>query len=110
MLLITGGTGFVGGYVLQALEGKMPRSEICIFSRSSSRLDRFRSLGYSTAPGNVTNSDDVQRAMQGVDQVIHLVAIIREIKNKGQTFRRYHGARHRKRGASGQRSRRQTIY
>ena len=31
MLLITGGSGFVGGYILEALEGKMPRNEIRIF-------------------------------------------------------------------------------
>ena len=52
MLLITGGTGFVGGYVLEALEGKMLRREIRIFSRSSPRLAKLRSLGYSTAPGS----------------------------------------------------------
>jgi uncharacterized protein YbjT (DUF2867 family) len=86
MLLITGGTGFVGGYILEALEGKMPRSEIRIFSHKSARLDRLRSLGYSTATGSVTNPDEVRRAMQGVDWVIHLVAIIREVKGKGQTF------------------------
>src|SRR6266571_6837056 len=86
MLLITGGTGFVGGYILEALEGKLPRSEIRIFSRASADLDTLHSLGYSTATGSVTHPDEVQRAMQGVDHVIHLVAIIREVKRKGQTF------------------------
>src|SRR4051794_25215202 len=86
MLLITGGTGYVGGYILEALEGKMPRKEIRIFSREGKDLEKLRSLGYSTAAGSVTNPDEVRHAMQGVDQVIHLVAIIRETKNKGQTF------------------------
>ncbi|MEO8287700.1 MAG: NAD(P)H-binding protein [Chloroflexota bacterium] len=86
MLLITGGTGYVGGYILEALEGKMPRSEIRVFSREGADIDKLRSLGYSVATGSVTNLDEVRRAMQGVDQVIHLVAIIRESRKKGQTF------------------------
>lgn len=86
MLLITGGTGFVGGYILEALEGKMPRNEIKIMSRAGADLDKLRSQGYNTSAGSVTNSGDVQKAMQGVDRVIHLVAIIREVPSKGQTF------------------------
>lgn len=86
MLLITGGTGYVGGYILEALEGKMPRKEIRIFSREGADLDKMRTMGYSVAAGSVTNPDELRKAMQGVDQVIHLVAIIREEKAKGQTF------------------------
>jgi NADH dehydrogenase len=86
MLLITGGTGYVGGYVLEALEGKVPRSEIRVMARQGANLDKLRGLGYSTAVGSVTNLEQVHRAMQGVDKVIHLVAIIREVKKRGQTF------------------------
>jgi uncharacterized protein YbjT (DUF2867 family) len=86
MLLITGGTGYVGGYILEALEGKMQRNEIRILSRQGADLEKLRSLGYSTAAGSVANLDELRRAMQGVDQVIHLVAIIREAKKRGQTF------------------------
>lgn len=86
MLLITGGTGFVGGYILEALEGKLAKSEIRILARAGEDLDNLRSQGYDVAPGSVTNIEDVRRAMEGVDTVIHLVAIIREVKSKGQTF------------------------
>jgi uncharacterized protein YbjT (DUF2867 family) len=91
MLLITGGTGFVGGYILEALEGKVPRNEIRIMARQGADLDRLRSQGYDTAAGSVTDLGDVRRAMQGVDHVIHLVAIIREVPSKGQTFDRVIG-------------------
>ena len=86
MLLIIGGTGFVGGYILEALDGKVERSRIRVMSRDRSRLDKLKAQGYNTAVGNVANLDEVRRAMQGVDKVVHLTAIIREVRSKGQTF------------------------
>lgn len=91
MLLITGGTGFVGGYILEALEGKMPRNQVRILARGGEDLAKLGAQGYNTAPGSVTNKEDIKRAMQDVDSVIHLVAIIREDKAKGQTFERVIG-------------------
>lgn len=86
MLLIIGGTGFVGGYILEALEGKMPNGKIRIMSRDEASLEKLRAQGYDTVTGNVTSLDDMRRAMQGIDKVIYLTAIIREVKSKGQTF------------------------
>ena len=91
MLLVTGGTGFVGGYILEALEKKMPRNQVRVLSREGADLDKLRSQGYETATGSVTNLEEVQRAMLGVDTVIHLVSIIREVPQKGQTFDRVMG-------------------
>lgn len=93
MLLITGGTGFVGGYILEALENKVPRSEVRIFARGGQYLDKLRAQGYDAVVGSVTNLDETRRAMQGVDTVIHLVSIIREreVPGKGQTFDRVMG-------------------
>ena len=86
MLLITGGTGFVGGYILEALDGKRPRNSVRILARGGKDLARLAAQGYETVAGSVTRTEDVKRAMQGVDTVIHLVAIIREDKGRGQTF------------------------
>jgi NADH dehydrogenase len=69
----------------------MPRSEVRIFSREGADLDKLRSQGYDTAAGSVTNLEELRRAMQGVDTVIHLVAIIREAPQRGQTFDRIIG-------------------
>jgi NADH dehydrogenase len=92
MILITGGTGFVAGYILEALEEKgIPRGEIRILARAGKALEKLRSMGYDDVPGSVTKMEDVKRAVQGVDTVIHLVAIIREVKGKGQTFDRVMG-------------------
>ncbi|MFL5733036.1 MAG: SDR family oxidoreductase [Chloroflexia bacterium] len=91
MLLVTGGTGFVGSYLLEALDGKMPRAQVRVFSPEGKGLNRLRSLGYDVVAGSVANPADMRRAMQGVDAVIHLVAIIREASSKGQTFDRIMG-------------------
>ena len=87
MILITGGTGFVAGFILEALEQKgIDRGDIRILARAGKSLEKLSSMGYGTQPGSVTNRDDVRNAVQGVDTVIHLVAIIREVKARGQTF------------------------
>lgn len=92
MILIIGGTGFVGGYILEALEEKgIEHKDIRILARPGSALGKLRGMGYDTSPGSVTELSEVRRAMQGVDTVIHLVAIIREDKSKGQTFDRVIG-------------------
>lgn len=91
MLLITGGTGFVGGYVLEALEGRVPRNEVRILARGGAELNNLKSQGYDTAEGSVTHLEQLRKAMQGVDSVIHLVAIIREVPKRGQTFERVIG-------------------
>ncbi|HYO48602.1 MAG TPA: NAD(P)H-binding protein [Chloroflexia bacterium] len=91
MLLIIGGTGFVGGYILEALEGRLPRRQVRIMSREGAGLTRLGQMGYDTVPGSVTNYVDMWRAMRGVDTVIHLAAIIHEVPKKGQTFDRVMG-------------------
>jgi len=86
MLLIIGGTGYVGGYILEALDGKMPNKQLRIMSRDKASLEKLAAQGYETVEGNVTNLDETRKAMQGVDTVIHLTAIIREVPSKGQTY------------------------
>src|SRR5205085_10035200 len=82
---------FVGGYILEALQNSMPREEVRVFARRSRDLDKLRSQGYDVAVGSVTNLDQLRRAVQGVETVVHLVAIIREVPKRGQTFDRVIG-------------------
>ena len=86
MLLVIGGTGYVGGYILEALDGKVPNEQVRVMSRDKASLEKLAAQGYDTAEGNVTSLDETRKAMQGVDTVIHLTAIIREVPSKGQTF------------------------
>lgn len=86
MLLVIGGTGYVGGYILEALGGKMPNNQVRVMSRDRASLEKLAAQGYETAEGNVTSLNETRKAMQGVDTVIHLTAIIREVPSKGQTY------------------------
>jgi NADH dehydrogenase len=86
MILIIGGTGYVGGYILEALDGKVPNKQVRVMSRDKASLEKLAAQGYDTVEGNVTNLDETRKAMQGVDTVVHLTAIIREVPSKGQTF------------------------
>jgi NADH dehydrogenase len=76
---------------LEALQKTVPPGEVRILARGGADLDKLKKQGYDTAIGTVTNYDEVRRAMQGVDKVIHLVSIIREVPSKGQTFDRVMG-------------------
>jgi len=78
MIFITGGTGFVGQYVVRALRdaGKIVR----ILARTPSGEEQLR--------GDVLEPDSIFRGMSGCDTVIHLVGIIRETGR--QTFEAMH--------------------
>jgi uncharacterized protein YbjT (DUF2867 family) len=67
VILLTGGTGFVGGHVLKALRAS-GRPVRCL-SRAKVSLD------CELAQGDMTDVASLKRAVDGVDTVVHLVAI-----------------------------------
>jgi 3beta-hydroxy-delta5-steroid dehydrogenase/steroid delta-isomerase len=71
-VLVTGGSGFVGANLVTELldRGLRVRS----FDRAPSPLPAHP--GLETVVGDITDSDDVTRAVDGVDTVIHTAAII----------------------------------
>ena len=73
MLLVTGGTGFVGGHVVRALReaGKGVR---CLV-RDPRRAEALKGLGCEIAEGDMTEPGSLRRAVQGIEGVVHLVAI-----------------------------------
>jgi uncharacterized protein YbjT (DUF2867 family) len=73
-ILITGGTGFIGSRLVArlALEGK-PVRVAARGVRSSSLPD-----GVETVTADVVSGDGLERALEGVERVAHLVAIIVE--------------------------------
>ena len=76
MILVTGSTGFVGRNVVKSLRTR-GRDVRCLV-RSPGRARRILDYGVELAYGDVTDPPSVARAMEGVDAVVHLVAIIRE--------------------------------
>jgi nucleoside-diphosphate-sugar epimerase len=66
--LITGGTGFLGSHVADALAG---RGTVRALARPGSDTRHLESIGAEVIPGDVTDPDALRRAADGVDSVIH---------------------------------------
>jgi uncharacterized protein YbjT (DUF2867 family) len=82
MILVTGGTGYVGSRLMRKLveQGRAVR----LLVRDEARARRVFPTGVTFARGDVTEPATLAAALKGVDAVIHLVAIIRE--RGGATF------------------------
>jgi NADH dehydrogenase len=76
-VLVTGGTGFVGGHLVARL--KKESFKVRVLARRSQPQPEVESVS-----GSVTEADRVRRAVEGVDAVVHLAAVIAERGN--QTF------------------------
>lgn len=79
-VLITGGTGYVGGNIREALAGRPVR----LLVRNMKAAGALVSKDVELVEGDVTKADSLRGAMDGCDAVIHLVAIIEE--SGGATF------------------------
>jgi NADH dehydrogenase len=73
-VLVTGGTGFVGPKVVHALRAA-DRDVRCLVRRPE-RASYHAALGCEVVQGDVTDAASLRRAVDGVDVVVHLVAII----------------------------------
>jgi NADH dehydrogenase len=69
VILLTGGTGFVGGHVLKALQ--VAERPVRCLVRNPSTV----SLDCELVAGDMTDAASLKRAVEGVDTVVHLVAI-----------------------------------
>ena len=73
MILITGGTGFVGGHVVHELRGRdLP---VRCLVRDLRRGAKLAAWGCELAKGDVTQQESLRAAVAGADTIIHLVAI-----------------------------------
>src|SRR4051812_26740487 len=84
MILVTGGTGYVGSRLVQTLVEQGRSVRLLVRDRAEGR--RKFPTGVEFAQGDVTARETLPAAMADVEAVIHLVAIIRE--RGGLTFER----------------------
>ncbi len=86
MILITGGTGFVGSHLIKRLR----RADIPVRAvvRNPGRAQELNNLGIDIFPGDVSDKTSLEKAMSGCERVVHLVGIIQE--TAGATFQSVH--------------------
>ena len=73
MILVTGGTGFVGGHVVHALRAAGKDVRALVRDRSSGV--RLEGLGVALVEGDMTQPASLRSAVEGCDTVVHLVAV-----------------------------------
>jgi len=83
LILVTGGTGFVGGHVVHELRGRdLP---VRCLVRDLRRGARLAAWGCELVEGDVTDAESLRRAVAGAQVVVHLVGIR---QGKREQFRR----------------------
>lgn len=91
---IIGGTGFVGGYLTEALldAGHEP----CLLVRAGSESKISRRDEVRTTQGDIASPEALRQVMEGCSAVIYNVGILREFPSKGITFEnsQYEGVVH----------------
>jgi uncharacterized protein YbjT (DUF2867 family) len=85
-VLVTGGTGFVGTHLVNALQRR--GHAVAVLARHAGAAQNRYNHPVEAVPGNVLDAASLTAACTGRDAVIHLVGIIHE--KGGQTFDRMH--------------------
>jgi uncharacterized protein YbjT (DUF2867 family) len=75
VILVTGGTGFVGPHVVHALRAR--ELPVRVLVRDARRGARATAWGAELAEGDVTDPGSLRAAAAGADTVVHLVSIIK---------------------------------
>jgi uncharacterized protein YbjT (DUF2867 family) len=78
MILVTGGTGFVGHHVVHALRTEDRPVRALVRDPSSDRARTLANWGCELAKGDVTDAESLQGAVEGCERVMHFVALIAE--------------------------------
>jgi nucleoside-diphosphate-sugar epimerase len=70
---VTGGTGFIGGYVVRKLRDR--GDEVVALARSASKASELKELGCSIVEGDLSDQGRLRQAMEGCDAVFHIAAL-----------------------------------
>jgi uncharacterized protein YbjT (DUF2867 family) len=83
MILVAGGTGFIGPKVVHALRAE--DHPVRVLARQPAKHDQLRAWGCEVVQGEMTDAASLRRAVAGCETVIDLVAII---SGKSEDFQR----------------------
>jgi uncharacterized protein YbjT (DUF2867 family) len=73
MILVAGGTGFVGTNVAHAL--RAAGQPVRVLARKPEKQEQLRAWGCEVVHGDMTDADSLRRAVDGCETVVHLVAV-----------------------------------
>jgi uncharacterized protein YbjT (DUF2867 family) len=73
MILVTGGTGFVGPKVVHALRGE--ERQVRVLARRPEKHGQISAWGCEIVSGDVTDPQSLRRAVEGCEAVVHLVGL-----------------------------------
>jgi len=88
-VLVTGATGFTGGYLATLLAARGDEVRALVRPKSRARFDRspLAAVGVQAAEGDLTNAADMRRASAGVEVVYHIAATYREAGQPDAAYR-----------------------
>ena len=75
MILVTGGTGFIGPHVVRALRERDQPVRALVRDPSGRSATTLAAWGAELVQGDMTNRESLRRAVEGSEAVVHLVAI-----------------------------------
>ena len=75
MILVTGGTGFVGPRVVHALRERDQPVRALVRNPSGRSATTLAAWGAELVQGDMTDRESLRRAVEGSEAVVHLVAI-----------------------------------
>jgi uncharacterized protein YbjT (DUF2867 family) len=73
MILVAGGTGFVGTKVVHAL--RAAQLPVRVLARKPDKQEQLRAWGAEIVAGDMTDAESLRRAVEGCETVVHLVAL-----------------------------------
>lgn len=86
MILVTGGTGFVGSHLINRL--KKDGFPVRAIVRNPEKARLLKNIGVDVVRGDIDDISSLDAAMNGIEKVVHLVGIIQE--GQGFTFKSVH--------------------
>jgi nucleoside-diphosphate-sugar epimerase len=79
MILLTGGTGFVGSHVLQRLHAEGAQVRCLVRPKAGRTLDAASMDAAEVAPGDLETGAGLQEALAGVETVVHLAGVTKAV-------------------------------